>query len=372
MSSAEQNEDSLSDDIDQLFELTRILVLVISNHVPNVSERDYPGKQIQKLEARIYLTDAVRINMTEQTMSLIILALNALVDSAEVFPVVIKSDLHACILHIFATILSTGACQDVLVGRVLPILRRFLQGLDRNPQHETMSQLRSALGRFLIILKNSQKREFEGAVQCEKNSLLACTILGTTCARTLPVSDPLITRFIDELAECLDSKMTTKVAAGLSRSLFLSCTNATGNENTTTESSISSQLLPHLLTFVGEPTEIEGAEESRVLIAQALTTYSLSTTMDRRAKALGIVIPTLLKRAAAEGPDVYPDTSARLLEIAGKEQDTFRAIVGAFDTEQRNLVEEVLRAAPQAGQARRQGGVDAESAQPSIALKMNF
>ena len=311
--------------------------------------------------------------MTEQTMSLIILALNALVDSAEVFPVVIKSDLHACILHIFATILSTGACQEVLVGRALPILRRFLQGLDRNPQHETFSQLRSALGRFLIILKNSQKREYEGAIQCEKNSLLACTILVTTCARTLPVSDPLITRFIDELAECLDSKMTTKVAAGLSRSLFLSSANPTDNENTSTESSISSQLLPHLLTFVGEPTEIEGAEDSRVLIAQALTTYSLSTTADRRATALGIVIPTLLKRAAAEGPDVYPDTSARLLEIAGKEQETFRAIIGAFDTEQRTMVEEVLRAAPsQAGQARRQGGADAESAQPSIALKMNF
>jgi len=346
--------------------------LVISNHVPNVSERDYPGKQYQNREARTNLIDAVRINMTEQTMSLIILALNALVDSAEVFPVVIKSDLHACILHIFATILSTGACQDVLVGRVLPILRRFLQGLERNPQHETMSQLRSALGRFLIILKNSQKREFEGAVQCEKNSLLACTILVTTCARTLPASDPLTTRFIDELAECLDSKMTTKVAAGLSRSLFLLSTNATENEDTTTESSMSSQLLPHLLTFVGEPTEIEGAEDSRVLIAQALTTYSLATTTDRRATALSIVIPTLLKRAAAEGSDVYPDTSARLLEIAGKEQDTFRAIIGAFDTEQRTLVEEVLRAAPQAGQARRQGGVDAESAQPSIALKMNF
>ena len=47
-SSAGQSEDSLSDDIDQLFELTRILVLVISNHVPNVSERDYPSKQISK------------------------------------------------------------------------------------------------------------------------------------------------------------------------------------------------------------------------------------------------------------------------------------------------------------------------------------
>lgn len=34
----------MSDDIDQLFELTRILVLVISNHVPNVSEHMSAGK----------------------------------------------------------------------------------------------------------------------------------------------------------------------------------------------------------------------------------------------------------------------------------------------------------------------------------------
>lgn len=353
-----QSEENLSDDIDQLFELTRILVLVISNHVPNVSERDYP----------------VKINMTEQTIALIILTLNALVDAAEVFPVIIKSDLHACILHIFATILSTGAFQDVLVGRALPILRRFLQGLARDPQHETLTQLRSALGRFLIILKNAQKRDSEASVPCEKNTLLACTILVTTCAKMLPASDPLIARFIDELADCLTNKMTTKVSAGLSRSLLFMSTTVTINaSDATTETSISAQILPRLLKFVTEASDIEGTEESRVLIAQAVTTFTLALPSNRRAPALGVIVPALLKRAAIEGTGVYGDTSARLLELAAKEQEGFRSIIGAMGTEQRAMVEEVLKSAgPARGHARANSGVGAESAQPTIALKINF
>lgn len=40
-----EKEEDLSDDIDQLFELTRILVLVISGHVPNVSEHVTAGNE---------------------------------------------------------------------------------------------------------------------------------------------------------------------------------------------------------------------------------------------------------------------------------------------------------------------------------------
>lgn len=352
-----QSEDKLSDDIDQLFELTRILVLVISNHVPNVSERDYP----------------VRINLTEQTIALIILTLNALVDAAEVFPVIIKSDLHACILHIFATILSTGVFQDVLVGQALPILRRFLQGLVRDPQYETVTQLRSALGRFLIILKNAQKRESEAAVPCEKNTLLACTILVTTCAKMLPASDPLIARFIDELADCLNNKMTTKVAAGLSRSLLLLYTTTNDDIDAATSMSISAQVLPRLIDFMTESSDIEGTEESRVVVAQAVTSFSLAVPSVRRAAALALVISALLRRAAIEGKDVYGDTSSRLLEVASKEQEAFRSIIGAMGAEQRAMVEEVLKSAgPARGHARVKSGVGAESSQPTIALKINF
>lgn len=311
--------------------------------------------------------------MTEPAIALIVLALNALVDSAEVFPVVIKSDLHACILHIFATILSTGACQEVLVGQALPILRRFLQGLVQNPQHETQTQLRSALGRFLIILNKAQKREAETSLACEKNTLLASTILVTTCAKSLPPSDPLLARYIEELADSLSSKMTTKVAAGLSRSLLLLPAASDAATTPTTETSIIAQLLPRLINFVTEDSEVEGLDETRLLITQALTTFTLTLPASQRGAAVGLMVPTLLQRAALEGQSVYSDTNARLLELAAKEQEAFRGIVGQLDTEQRALVEEVLRSAPmQNGQMRSQGGAGAAVVAPSIALKMDF
>jgi hypothetical protein len=311
--------------------------------------------------------------MTEPAIALIVLALNALVDSAEVFPVVIKSDLHACILHIFATILSTGACQEVLVGQSLPILRRFLQGLIKNPQHETPTQVRSALGRFLIILRNAQKREADTSLACEKNTLLASTILVTTCARILPPADPLIARFIEELADSLDSKTTTKVAGGLSRSLLLLPIAPNNTTITATENSVIAQILPRLLNFLTEDSDVEGLDETRMLIAQALTTFTLTLTSEQRIAALSIIVPTLLQRAALEGPAVYPDTNMRLLELAAKEQDAFRDMVGQMDAEQRGLVEEVLRSAPmQNGQMRAQGGAGATAVAPSIALKMDF
>ena len=43
-----------------------------------------------------------RHQMNDEAISLIRLSLDALVDAAEVFPSVIKTDLHACIFHIFA------------------------------------------------------------------------------------------------------------------------------------------------------------------------------------------------------------------------------------------------------------------------------
>jgi len=210
-------------------------------------------------------------------------------------------------------------------------------------------------------------------VQCEKNTLLACTILVTTCAKILPPLDPLIARFVEELVDCLGNKMTTKVAAGLSRSLLLSSTTTNDDSDTATEMSVAAQILPRLINFMTEGSEVEGIEESRAAIAQALTTFTLALPNERRTAAVGLIMPALLRRAAIEGRQVFGDTSARLLELAAREQETFRSIVGGMDSEQRAMVEEVLKSAgPTRGHTRAKSGVGADSAQPTIALKINF
>lgn len=196
----EDENDELSADIEQLFELTRIIVLVLSGLLPNLTEGS-SGQQ-------------VRHQMTEETIILVRTSLNALVDAAEVFPSIIKTDLHACIIHIFSTILATPSCQEVVVPQSLAILKRFITTMSRTKRtaegpSPTDVQLQGCLRRFLSIYLHAQKRELPTSLTCVKNCLMAITILFTGGNNQLSASDPLVTRFLDELVDCLTDRMVS-------------------------------------------------------------------------------------------------------------------------------------------------------------------
>lgn len=355
-SHAHGTDDSLSDDIDQLFELARIIVLVVSKHVPNVTDAASTG----------------RAQLSEDEVHLILQSLTALVDAAAVFPSVIKSDLHACILHIFATLLSSPDCQSSLVPQALPILRGFVGGIAQSAlrlEHhhaESIAQLRGALARFLMVAKQAQKREDQTAPTAERNALLACTIVLTSSAKALPSNDPLVERFVEELADCLSGAMTTKVAAGLFRSILLLSSSSSG-PSSKSESQVSARALPHLLAFVVQPSTIEGTEEARQIVMQSLTTFAL--TSKNKPAALGLVIPALLQRGEREGKAVWKDTCSRLMEMASREPLAFRAVVGGLLPTQRSLLEEIIRS----GVSSQQRSDDDQAArEPTIALKLDF
>ena len=228
------------------------------------------------------------------------------------------------------------------------------------------------------VIKNAQKREMEAAVAAEKNSLLAGSILITSAGKVLTVGDQLVARFVHEVGECLESAMTTKVAAGLSRSLLLLPTigNPSGRAPSPSESWISSMLLPKLLSFVVQPSDIDGTEEARATVATALTSFILALPdQEMKTSAAGIVAPALLRRAQDEGEKVWPDTSARLLELARKEPALFKGIIASMDAEQKAFVEDVLRKGGGVGMnanAANAKGDGREEAAPTIALKMDF
>ena len=85
LTSFRSDDEKEHEDVDQLFELTRLIVLVLTNLLPNLGETK----------------KAMRHELNEEAVDLIRVSLDALVDAAEVFPPVIKTDLYACIFHIF-------------------------------------------------------------------------------------------------------------------------------------------------------------------------------------------------------------------------------------------------------------------------------
>jgi hypothetical protein len=282
-----------------------------------------------------------------------------------VFPSIIKADLHACILHIFATILGTGACQATVVPQALPIFKRFITSLAPQAEatEDTSKQLRATLTRFLNILRHAQQREFDAALACEKNSILATTILLSSAASAFSPCDPLVKRFMDDLFDCLNARLTSKVAAGCCRSLLLL------PKKGTFETGLAALMLPQILAFIANPSDIEGLEESRSTLAQTLVAFiSTFPQTEQRQIAAKIIIPALLARSQKE-QGTSQETAARLLEIAGADQAAFRVVVGGLSAEQRELVQEVLKSGQ--GPVRREIRDD-EDGGPKIALKMDF
>ncbi|KAK0317166.1 hypothetical protein LTR82_011767 [Friedmanniomyces endolithicus] len=334
------NGEALSDDIEQLFELTRIIVLVLGGLIPGLSETPV----------------SIHLETSEEATALVRTALQALVQVSEVFPSIIKTDLHATILHIFVTILGTGACQATIVPQALPIFRRFLASVAGDGRSETRSQLRNAFARMLLVLRNAQKRETSASLQCEKSTLLAITVLLSITVRDIGEEDPLMDRFIGELGESLGAPMTSRVAAGCIRTLLLAGV-------------ASAPLVAASTSFLAESVDLEGLEEGRTLTAHTLTTLASRIPTAQRPAAVALFTNALLERASKGGPATFQETGARMLDLAAADNPSFRAVVSAISGERKALLERILKA--RAGVQRGRSDMDSDR-EPTIALKMNF
>ena len=370
--SGQARSDHLSDDIEQLFELTRSIILVLAGSLPNLRDS----------------TPLARFNVTsEDSLALIRLALSSLVDVASIFPSIIRDDLHACILHIFSTILATGLCQAEVVPQALPIFKNFIHWIthpsDAGPELlENLSvvslQLRGCLTRFLATLTIAQRRESESSLPCAKNTLLAITILLTTGGHVIPPQDPVLLQVLNELLDCLQDVGLANVAAGCIRSILL----APGPKSPTDEV-IARHMTPRLIGFlIGcrmENGEIANdPENSRTVIARTLVSCVSHGTFAAQElpSAMSLVLSTLLARGKREGQSVYKETAGHLLELAKADQMVFRALVASMKPEQKALLEEILRNVEVEANANRAGKGDTQDNEqqsgPSIALRFDF
>lgn len=139
---------------------------------------------------------------------------------------------------------------------------------------------------------------------------------------------------------------------------------------TPADQSIARYLFPRLIAFVTD-VEPEDPERARFLVTHTLCLHVGTIPKSRVPAAMGLVMPTLMTRAAGEGEGLYREISTRLLELAATDQGAFRAVVGALNSGQRAFLEEVIRSGQQAG-SNGDNSSAAEAGKPSITLKMDF
>ncbi|KAL9602827.1 MAG: hypothetical protein Q9219_001522 [cf. Caloplaca sp. 3 TL-2023] len=360
----EDTSSDLSEDIEQLFELARIIVLVLTTSLPNIADPKIPPRD----------------RLADEAVPLVRDGFEALVDISTIFPSIIKTDLYASILHIFSTILRTPTCQASVVPQTLPVYRRFLQKITTDYLQPNLSaiapQIRTSLHQMLAVLNVAQRREHERSLSCAKNTLLAISIMLTTASTAISPDEPLIFAALEAMMDCLQDLGLAKVAAGCLRSILLSMPK---NEK---DEAITGFLLPRLLLFI---TKIESPdpESVRTMVAQTLTAFVAlydDDEAEKAAAAMSMVLPALLLRAQSGGQETYKDTATRILELAkGELMPIFRRLVAGMDGEMRGFMEKVVREGGPGDSGVGRGGRDATGAggaegggEPSIALKLDF
>ncbi|RMD41467.1 hypothetical protein DV735_g3637, partial [Chaetothyriales sp. CBS 134920] len=369
----DERDGKLSDDIEQLFELTRIITLVLTGMIPTLE--DPPSSTTRQLGP--------------EAVALVVQSVSALVDVAKVFPDVIRADLQACIFHCSCSILATGICQEEVVPSILPVFRTFLQSAIReakdNSTSATISRLvRGSLHQMLVVLSVAQRRDNDFSIVCAKNTLLSITILITSASVVIPPTDELVRKAVEEMLDCLQDVGLAKVAANCVRTLL------NAKPKTGCDEAIARLLWPRLCAFICD-TEAEDPETVRPILVAALV--SSVATLPRqpaeapigpRPAAMAILIPLLLYRAGAshsnskeEGP-LRRESAERLLDLLTTDPAAFKSIVGLLNEADRLLLEELLRLV---GGGRRSAHVDGGDEEteadqggkkPAIELRMDF
>ncbi|KAL8977408.1 MAG: hypothetical protein Q9205_006784, partial [Flavoplaca limonia] len=356
----------LNEDIEQLFELARVIVLILTNALPNIADpKSTPREQL-----------------SDEAIALVRNGFDALVEASGIFPSIIKTDLYASILHIFSVLLSTPACQAAVVPQTLPGFKRFIQKVALDDRHSNSSpiapQIKTCLHRLLAILGMAQRREHESSLACAKNTLLTSSIILTTASNVFASGEHIVFAALESILDCLQDLGLAKVAAGCLRSLLLT------NPKNEMDEAVARYLFPRLVIFVATPAEAAAtaanpdSESAKAIIAQTLTAFVALYTNDNRkaAAAMAVVLPTLLYRAKLNGEAVYSETATRhITELArGPLLPIFRGLVSGMDPEMRSLMERVIReGGGGGGSSKGDAGAGVEDgAEPTIALKFNF
>ena len=327
--------------------------------------------------------------MSEESVNLIRVSLDALVDAAEVFPSVVRMDLYASILHIFTILLGTTVCQAEAVPRSLSIFKRFITIITRsgggNNIELVITQVRGGLNNIVNILDNAKYttpltlaactctpnssyrlKAAEIAIPAVKNCLTAATIILTAGINVIPPSDENIPRLLDNILEAFRDRDISRTAIHCCRSLLMT------SPKTQCDQDIVRYLLPRLVTFVTtnlDPSDVD-LTQAQSGVCAVFTGFVGTMVGEQSVVAMALVVPTLLARAASE-KSLWKETAGRLLELVGMDQGGFRKVVNGMGVRQRGFMEEVLRSGAVVEKGG-QGEAMQQQGQPTIALKMNF
>ena len=203
----DEDDDGLSENVDQLFELVRIVMLVLTSIFPFLApDAPEPGIPIQHQ----YCWYQVRLSSLEYLVQMI-----------EVFPHVIRVDLYSCLLYVFGKTLGKSESVTLSKLSMIPfkkLVSNMTKTLESHPDTEepVKKATITAISHFITMFKT------ETSLESKEINLLAIVIIFNGASKFLKPEASLINELSNLLVESLAFPGFQKVASECIQTLLIS------------------------------------------------------------------------------------------------------------------------------------------------------
>lgn len=333
-----ESEDGLSENVDQLFELVRVVMLVLTSIFPYLGDSTRPGTPV--------------LNTDVQKIRLVRASLDYLVDMVEVFPHIIRVDLYACLLYVFGKLLEKGQSMSLSKVCLVP-LKKLLGNMMKAWEDSVDSQesIESAI--------STATSHFVGSLRTEKDlptkevSLLSIVILFNVASKVMRPESSYVNELSGLLVESLGIPEFQSVAVECTRTLLISCF------KTEVGKALAVKTIPQMVSLATDDgylfnEDSESPQKKVTLIPKLVIDILVGFTKTLDGPALdslvAITVPLLLWFSDEENSDIPVEqrklfVNQKLLELVSYNSEAFKELLQHGLSEwQREMVEYIMLA----------------------------
>jgi HEAT repeat-containing protein 5 len=340
-----QNEDgaeTISESVEQLFELFRIVMLGLTTALPFLSDTPVFTSQLQ---------------LDNRKLSFIKVCLENLVEMISVFPRIIQVDLFACNLYVFSRILEDDSIQKTVVPLCLAPQKRLLEFMIKTRSEaigyqETIDQeISTAFSHAITLLTSWKRGDSENDIVKIKNCILSCVIIVTTGKTNLNHEESYLADLARILVDCIGIPQLSTMIIECAKTLLVSTVDSPIGK------ALAVNILPAFISFATSGVEsLEDTQEKEIrvnpitkLVNDLLVVFTLKLSGDDLRAGLALTVPCLLHFAIDESVGIPTDArryyvNQKLLQLAAYSPETFKSVIqGGLSPQQKAIAESVLR-----------------------------
>ncbi|KAK9239667.1 armadillo-type protein [Lipomyces kononenkoae] len=320
--------DNINDGLNQMFELLRGVILILTQIYPAVADLPMDPKPI-----------------TAEVTAITKLAMDAFKDMVESFPFSIRLDLYAIYLHIVNCLLDTPSSQATVIPALLPNLKAVLKNIvkasmesDSQSYGQILQGIRSFFALLITTLEQTSHAQHNDAVALRKNCLLCLVVVIGSCEHIMSANDSLIDDCATAIIESFNNPEVASVASQCVKSLLI-----TSSRSSFTQM-LGRKLLPQLVALAtSEMMLTDDGDEMPRVVCDILVAFIKSLDGERVAPAMAVCIPVILHNTKEDEPETLSTQRRQLIEIAGVDPVSFKSVVAQISPAQHLQLDRLMR-----------------------------